>query len=296
MNTETSIMDTGTPVAQENTPVEGGNPPIEGSNPPVEGSNPPVEATPWTDGFSDDDLGFVQNKGYESPEALLKAYRNLNKHMGASEKNLLRMPDPGEPMDEIFARLGRPEAAKDYTFTQVEGFEGGERLDRMRETAFSKGVSQEGFQSIIDEFVSGEIEQKQAEADIKLSTFNAENESMKLEWGKDYQKKVDIADSTARAMNLSDEFRNSIRDAVGPKAAIEFLNEVGKLTGEDNINSINGEASHESTTEQMNQEIESIKEDVKNNPAKKKEYFAKGENYKRHQALQKTLNLMASED
>ena len=254
------------------------------------------ESTPWTNGFSEDDLGFVQNKGYESPEALLKAYRNLNKHMGASEKNLLRMPDPGEPMDEVFSRLGRPEAAKDYTFTQVEGFEGGERLERMRETAFGKGVSQEGFQSIVDEFVAGEIEQKKAEADIKLSAFNAENESMKLEWGKDYQKKVDIADSTARAMNLSDEFRNSIRDAVGPKAAIEFLNEVGKLTGEDNINSINGEASHQSTTEQMNQEIESIKEDVKNNPAKKKEYFAKGENYKRHQALQKTLNLMASED
>lgn len=71
--------------------------------------------TPWTAALSDDVRGYVENKGWSDPAAVVEGYRNLEKLRGVPEDRLLKLPEPDGDMSDVWARLGRPEAADGYS-------------------------------------------------------------------------------------------------------------------------------------------------------------------------------------
>jgi len=53
-------------------------------------------------------------QNFDTVDKLAKSYVNLVKKMGVPAEQLLRMPEAGQPMDEIYNALGRPESHENY--------------------------------------------------------------------------------------------------------------------------------------------------------------------------------------
>jgi len=102
-------------------------------------------ATPWGE-LSEEQTGYVQNKGWENPAGMLTSYQQLEAHVGVPADQLLKLPsqdaDPKE-WDRVWARLGRPENADGYgDFTLPEGVPADDgRTKAFKEFAHSIGLN-----------------------------------------------------------------------------------------------------------------------------------------------------------
>ncbi len=81
----------------------------------------------WFDGFENADLkGYVETKGFKSGEALAESYQNLEKLRGVPADQLVQFPaDPSdrEAMLPVYAKMGMPESADQYTNVLGDGFD-----------------------------------------------------------------------------------------------------------------------------------------------------------------------------
>lgn len=94
---------------------------------PVDTGQAVHEAESWTASIEDADLrGYAENKKFESPEILLSSYRNLEKLRGVPAEELIRLPHDTadrEAMMPIYAALGLPESAEQYTRALPDTFD-----------------------------------------------------------------------------------------------------------------------------------------------------------------------------
>ena len=81
---------------------------------PVVTETPAAPAAPadWTAGLPEEMKGYVQNKGFKDPSAVVESYRNFEKLMGVPQDRMIKLPEKAEDKaawDSIYNRLGRPE-------------------------------------------------------------------------------------------------------------------------------------------------------------------------------------------
>ena len=168
-------------------------------------------------GLADENIGVIQTKGWENADALISSYRELEKHIGADKNDFIRMPKvaDGETPDysEVFARLGRPETAEGYELADSDF------AKAARETLFKNGITKsqaKELESWITEYSANA--QKAAEearsAELDLKAKNA-IESLKKEWGADFEKNQALAQSAVREFGISDEVLDALGDAAG---------------------------------------------------------------------------------
>lgn len=135
------------------------------SEPPA---TPPADPTPpttgWSDGLPDDMKGYVENKGWKDPSEVLSSYQNLEKLRGVPETQLLRLPDDPSAdgaMDQIYERLGRPEAPDAYTNVIGDNLPG-ETFSEISKAAHAAGLTDSQYQ--VMQQTMGELSAKMAEA------------------------------------------------------------------------------------------------------------------------------------
>jgi hypothetical protein len=90
--------------------------PVEGQAAPDAGAG--QSAASWVDTLPDDVKEYVGGKGFKDPADVVNSYRNLEKLRGVPADRLLKLPektDDPAAMAEVYAKLGRPEAADKYT-------------------------------------------------------------------------------------------------------------------------------------------------------------------------------------
>src|SRR5438552_2036438 len=94
---------------------------------PAPTPTPPPAA--WHAGIEPEILGHWQNKGWKIDDpkeialAATKQAREAEKHFGVPADQLLKMPKPNAPPEDIKAfwgRLGAPAEAKDYDFAAIK--------------------------------------------------------------------------------------------------------------------------------------------------------------------------------
>lgn len=237
--------------------------------------------------ISDDNRGWIENKGFSDVEALTKSYRALESHMGVSPDKLIKLPSEGEDMSEVYNRLGRPESKDGYVYP--EGFERTELSNLLDDVGFEEGMTASMHSRLLEGAL--EIERAQAEAyqAQKVEAHNAEVDSMKNEWGGKYDEVIDSADRAVRAMGLDDATRDGIIDAIGIRKTVEFFNKVYSTLREDTVNSINNEESYGRTPQAIDQEMSQLIRDVGADPARYQAFQSKaGTDYERYQTLQNT--------
>lgn len=137
----------------------------------------PTPAAPsaptWTDGFSADELAYIESKGWhkegKGPADVLRSYRNIERLRGVDAERLVRLPDWSKPDEvaEYRTRIGVPESAEKY-----ENHEVALPIGTLDATAIAKlshriGANQQQHTELLN-----------GTGELLTELFKAENESM----------------------------------------------------------------------------------------------------------------------
>lgn len=249
----------------------------------------------WVGDVPDDDRGYLENKGFKAPQDLLKAYRNLESFHGVGPDKLMKLPDEGGDMNDIYNRLGRPEDTSGYK-VDIEGFQDTPLTEMVKEIGHKHGMPSSMYSELVSTVYEAEQKAQQEQEQSRNVEYNNEVESMKKEHGTKYDEIVGSADRAVRALGLDDESRDALVQAMGPKKAVEMFNKVYSSLGEDTVNSVNNEESYGKTAVAVDQEISQLMRDVGNDPARKRAFDTKsGDDFARWKRLDNTRDQMYRE-
>jgi len=233
-----------------------------------------ADVKPWYDGADEETIGFIQNKKWdENPLGAIKAYQELEKFRGVPEEQLLKLPKDGEPMDEIWQKLGRPEKPEGYEVELPDDFNVDEaRLNGFREKAFEAGIPADAFTKLVQwdaEFQAKELENYQLEQKQKSE---AELADLKTEYGDAYEERRELARRfvTANLPKGADKksVLSSIEDAVGTKLMIEMFSSAGMKFGEDKLPDSTGDRPFGYTKEQALDDRKKLMNDISSDPSR----------------------------
>lgn len=232
-----AVADTGTPVADGE-------------------ASPATPEAPWygTGVTSEDDIGWIQNKGYKNVGDLLKATRGLEKHFGVPEDQIIKLPGADNPdgMADVYNRLGRPEEASGYVFDAPEGVPMNDDLvESFRGFAHEKGLSSGQATDLFNWQIEQAASTQAAQAEIDNAKFDTDVIELKNACGTKYDEVVDLADRAAQAMGLDDEKFQDMCKISGPKFVTEMFAKIAGLMSEDNLTEGSGRTGYGQTIEQM---------------------------------------------
>ena len=148
------------------------------------------------DNFEGDDRGYLQTKGWDSPQKVLEGYRNLEKVYGDPNKVVL----PGEnstpeQVQEFWTKLGRPDKADDYQLKAPENYEqySTDLSDQFRAKAHELNLPAGTARDLHDWFVEKQMGSHQEITAQRSNQLNAQTEQAKKEFGDSYNEMLQKA-------------------------------------------------------------------------------------------------------
>jgi len=128
-------------------------------------------------------------QNFDTVDKLAKSYVNLVKKMGVPAEQLLRMPEAGQPMDEIYNALGRPESHENYEL----GDYAPEQTEDFRNLAHQLGLNNEQAQHLYNAYVES-IDGMQNQDAQAFEQFEVENlKALQTEWGDNFNGNLELA-------------------------------------------------------------------------------------------------------
>jgi hypothetical protein len=186
----------------------------------------------WTAGLSENLRGYVQNKQFKDPAAVLDSYINLEKLIGVPKDRLLKLPEkPDAPeWKDVYSRLGKPPTAAEYKIQATNGNE--DFAKWAQETFHGLNLTKEQGEKLAakwDEYGTNALKAKEL---ASLQAVEEENNSLKKEWGMAFDKNINTAKAAVREFGLESETIDKLQDALGYAGVMKFLNQVGAKLGE----------------------------------------------------------------
>ncbi len=204
------------------------------------GATPP----PWIDSVPEGDTRtWAEAKGLQSGtfENVLKSYHNLEQVMGADKagRTVVLLGDEPSPeqFSEFYTKLGRPKEATGYAWALPEGQTDTTRLDAMRATAHSLGITDKQFTGLADADLTFLAAQAQANTDQVAITAADAMTALKKEWGATFDQKVAGIDVAAEKLGFSKEHLEGLRSAMGPVEAMKFIDGLNTKMGDHDFDS-----------------------------------------------------------
>lgn len=202
-----------------------------GSPPPSgDGGAPPS----WYAGFQNPEIrGYVETKGFQSPEALAESYRNLEKLRGVPADRLLSLPDkPDAPeWDAVWARLGRPDKPDGYGLQVPDGQDRG-FADRMSTVMHKLGISKAAADGLNAEWNAFIAEEMQAAERDAQQADAADLATLRGEWGQKYNENVELGRRAGREFGLSEDDFSAVSRALGSRKTLQLFQRIGAKIGE----------------------------------------------------------------
>ncbi len=191
---------------------------------------------------------------FDSVDKLAKSYVNLVKKMGVPAEQLLRLPGEGEPMDDVYNALGRPE---DHNGYQLGDFQP-EQTENFRQFAHQLGLNNQQAETIYQAYQQDIAERDQA-SQQEFEQFEVDNLSaLQEEWGDQFNHNLEMA---RRAfMNFATPEAVQVIEETGMGNHPELLKvfaRIGEVLAEDSVlpgtnNSVLGGMNAASAQEQIN--------------------------------------------
>lgn len=194
----------------------------------------------WMTGFNEDQKGYVGLKGFTGPDAVLDAYRNLEKLRGVPEERLLKLPE--KFYDEkgamtlegraIFEKLGTPKDAKEYGF-KVDGPNANPKLlETFTKACFDAGIPKGQAEKLFGSMTEFDKANFKDAADMAQSKFRDADSALRKEWGAAHEQNVNIAKEGMRRLEISTKEVDSISAVLGHDKTMKFLKKMGEAVGE----------------------------------------------------------------
>lgn len=250
----------------EQAPVAEG----QASAPPAQG-----QATQaWYEGhnFAPEDIGFIQNKGWDDPVKPIQAYKNLEKFHGVPADQLIKLPknfeDPGA-LDPVYDRLGRPASPDKYEIKLPDGVQMDEgRLKAAREVGHKLGLNTKQMQALaeFDANYMGEA-MKAFEAE-RTQKMEADLKGLEKEWGKHFEERAELGRRFVRnslpAGIDKEATLAAIENAIGTALTLKLFANAGEKTmREHNVPDSSGDRPFGYTKEQAAADKKSLMDELK---------------------------------
>lgn len=204
---------------------------------PIQVSTPglaPASGSDWVSGFSDDQKGYVQNAGFSGPGAVVDAYRNLEKLIGAPKERVLKLPEKADDpaWNDIHSRLGKPATANDYKIEVPKGSD--PAFAEWAKSTFHEvnltSAQAEKLAAKWNEHMIGAQSAQQTEYQLKS---DQEEKGLQKEWGAAFDQNINVAKRAAQAFGLNGEMVDKLEQAMGYAGVMKFMHTLGSKVGED---------------------------------------------------------------
>ena len=171
-------------------------------------------------------------QNFDTVDKLAKSYVNLVKKMGVPAEQLVRLPEAGQPMDDVYNALGRPESANHYNLENYAP----EQTEYFRGLAHQLGLNNQQAQALFDahqQTIDG-MQNQDAEA---FEQFEVENlKALQAEWGDNFNSNLELA---RRAfMNFATPEAVEVLEKTGlgnHPEILKLFSQVGSILQEDSI-------------------------------------------------------------
>ncbi|CAB4156991.1 hypothetical protein UFOVP747_11 [uncultured Caudovirales phage] len=173
-------------------------------------------------------------QSFKDVASLAKSFKDTQAFVGADKAMLLRLPkDEAAPeWADVWAKLGRPEAADKYELKAPEAHDPA-LLEGFRQTFHEAGLSQKQVAKIMDAYsgvygAQAEAMNAKIEADVK-----ATEAALRQEWGAGYEERIHAATAMIKSVGGEDALK-AINDAgMGRNPAIlKLFAKLAEQTGQ----------------------------------------------------------------
>lgn len=131
---------------------------------------------------------------------LAKSYVNARQHIGENKLTLPGKHTTESEWNEIYSKLGRPDTASEYDFSNVQGYSQS-GLDFFNDVAHANGLSARQAESIAKSFIEqGQKQQSELSGNTKRITQEGIN-TLKEEYGQAYEEKVNLGEQAAQRLD-----------------------------------------------------------------------------------------------
>lgn len=222
-------------------PAAGTPPPAEGTPPPAGGGtpNPQVGGTPPV-GFDwkvlnleADAQAAVDLHKWENPSAAVRSYVNLHKMTSLPPERLVKLPtdkSTPEEWNEFNTKIGVPAKAEDYKLPVPAG-DKGEFATQAAKWMHEAGVPLSAANKLATKWNEAQAATKTAHETAIKQRNDTEVAELKTEWGVDYEKYEVMVDRAAVEFGMKKEHLDALKMVMGPKAAMNFLKNIGMKVG-----------------------------------------------------------------
>lgn len=178
----------------------------------------------------------VTERQWKHPNDVIKSYRNLEKLTGVPADQIIKLPKGDDPKawNEVYTRLGRPEKADGYKLPVPEGQDGA-FAKTAAEWFHEAGVTQAGATRLATKWNEFQAAQQKQYTEQLAARDTEQVNALKSEWGANYDRLAGQVDKAAETFGMKPEQLAALKQVMGPKEAMQFLQKIGsKLGVEDN--------------------------------------------------------------
>jgi len=203
-------------------------------NPPPGGEAPPA-AIGWLPNADAETVGYVQNKKWADPGALLSSYKNLETLVGVPADQIVRVPkdDTPEAWNGVYERLGRPKTADDYDIPVPE-VNGDPDFAKTAKTWFHEaGLNSKQAKALAEKFnahMAGSQTKMDEAGQLKFQTDELD---LKKEWGAALDQNTQVAKLAAGKFGVPPDQVDALQKVMGYKATMQLFHKIGVGLGED---------------------------------------------------------------
>lgn len=222
----------------------GGAPPGAGGTPPGAGGAPPgpiiggAGGNEFLSSLPEDLRGEASLQSIKDLPSLAKSFVHAQRLVGADKLALPKADANPAEWEAVYNRLGRPEKADGYKFTEVklpDGFEVDKKLqDRFAPIFHKHGLTQKQADGMRSDFMQYQIETIQASIQNQNQAHADGEKALKAEWGDKYDANVKQAELALRRFATPDLLEALNESGLGSHPGIvKAFAEIGARMSED---------------------------------------------------------------
>jgi hypothetical protein len=197
----------------------------------------------WFAGFDGDTQSWLENKGWTAAQdglaQMVRAHRSLESMMGRDKVVWPKDANDKAGWAEIHRRMGVPANWEDYGLVPL-GADGkpDEAADRsyadgMAQVFLKLGVGRETATALAGEHAKLQAMLTAAESDAFQRTSAQDFDTLRREWGGEADGRLAAAQRASRAFGLEPATMGKIERAIGTRAMLTLLAEIGSAISED---------------------------------------------------------------
>ncbi|MDQ7246218.1 hypothetical protein [Dongia sedimenti] len=199
-------------------------------------------ADSWFASFDGETQGWLENKGWTAEDGLtqmVRAHRSLESMMGRDKVVWPKDAQDKQAWAEIHRRMGVPSSWEDYGLAPL-GPDG--KPDTMADRSYADGMAQVFHKLGIGKETAAALATEHATLQAALTA--ADNEAfqrssaqdfdaLRREWGGEADTRLAAAQRASRAFGLEPATMGKIERAIGTRAMVSLLSEIGTAISED---------------------------------------------------------------